>query len=203
MRGPKQGEALEELRLILLKCLRYSFASSRNLREEDLEDFVQDALLRILAALDTFRGESYFLTWAKKIAVRVTLTELRRRRWKDISLEEMIGDDPTEEAAAHFLPKDILANTEQLASQQILLEELHSIITEELTEKQSRALVATYIYAIPLEETARQMGTNRNALYKLIYDARTRLKIQLERNGIPAHELLAFFEKAHTGTQVS
>jgi RNA polymerase sigma-70 factor (ECF subfamily) len=195
--GPNQGEALEDLRNFLLKGLRYTFTTSGNLREEDLEDYVQDALLRILAALETFRGESHFLTWAKKIAVRVTLTELRRQRWKDISLDEVIGDDLSEEAVARFLPKNNSANTEQLASQKILLEQFHKIITAELTEKQSRALLATYVYGIHLEETARQMGSNRNALYKLIYDARKRLKGRLERNGIPAQELLAYFEQIH------
>ncbi len=199
--GPNQGEALEDLRHFLLRGLRYTFSTSSNLREEDLEDFVQDALLRILAALETFRGESHFLTWAKKIAVRVTLTELRRRRWKDVSLDEIIGDDPAEEAVARFLPKTNFANTEQLASQQILLEQLHKVITEELTDKQNRALVATYVHGMPIEETARQMGTNRNALYKLLYDARIRLKKQLERSGISSQEFLASFEKAHAGSQ--
>ena len=55
-------------------ALGYALSSQSNTRQADLEDFVQDALLKILAALDTFRGESLFTTWAQNIAVRVGLT---------------------------------------------------------------------------------------------------------------------------------
>lgn len=43
---------------------------------------------------------------------------------------------------------------------------------------------------LPLEEAARRMGTNRNALYKLLRDARKRLKKCLEREGFTPEEVL-------------
>lgn len=202
IRGPNPSQALTDLHQILLKNLRFTFASSRNLREENLEDFVQDAMIRILAALDTFRGESQFTTWATKIAIRIAYTELRRLRWKDISLNELIGEDPMEVTKSRFVPVES-TDTELLATQRIMLEKLHRIIREELTEKQSRALLATCVYGMSLEETARQMGTNRNALYKLIHDARLRLKVQMNNHGISAQDLLAYFEQSHTSTSVS
>ena len=79
--NPIDNEALEDLRKILLRGLR---ASLSNKIHTDLdavtEDFVQDALLKILDNLETFRGESRFTTWAQKIAIHVAYTELRRRR---------------------------------------------------------------------------------------------------------------------------
>lgn len=35
-------------------------------------------------------GESRFTTWAQRISVRVALTELRRLRWRDVSLDEAL-----------------------------------------------------------------------------------------------------------------
>jgi len=49
-------------------------------------------------------------------------------------------------------------------------------VREELTERQRQALVAVRIQGMPLAEVARCMNTNRHALYKLLHDARQRLK---------------------------
>ena len=44
-------------------------------------------------------------------------------------------------------------------------------------------------------EVARRMDTNRNALYKLMHDARQRLKQRMEAEGISLEEALAAFEE--------
>ncbi|MEK7329060.1 MAG: sigma factor-like helix-turn-helix DNA-binding protein, partial [Chloroflexota bacterium] len=65
---------------------------------------------------------------------------------------------------------------------------------EELTAKQLQAMIAVGVKGMPLEEAARRMGMKRNALYKLLHDARLRLKRRLAREGLSAAELLAVFE---------
>ena len=192
LRGPRREEALADLRHTLRTGLGYAMASYNNVRDDDLEDFVQEALLRITAKLDTFRGESRFTTWAQKIAVRVALSELRRKRWQDVSLDALTGREMGIEVVPHFLA-DESAGPEQQAMQSTLLEQLERIIAEELTERQRRALVAVQIHGMPLEELARRMGTNRNALYKLLHDARKRLKARLLAHGVSTQEMLAFF----------
>ena len=57
------------------------------------------------------------------------------------------------------------------------------MISEELTDKQREALIATRIHGMPMEEVARRMGTNHNGLYQLLHDARQRLKTRLEEEG--------------------
>ena len=191
LQGPEQGLALADLRSFLVRGLRYSLASRSDVDENIIEDFVQDALLRILKALDTFRGESKFTTWAQKIAVRVAFSELRRRRWQDISLDGLV-----EGQGLDFVPDmlvDQSAGPDAQATQQIFLEALQRLIATELTEKQRQALVAVRIHGMPLEEVARRMGTNRNALYKLLHDARQRLKRKLEDEGLSPEEILAAF----------
>ncbi len=47
---------------------------------------------------------------------------------------------------------------------------------------------------MPLEIVAERMGTNRNALYKLIHDARKRLKHELLAEGLSIEDILGAFD---------
>jgi RNA polymerase sigma-70 factor (ECF subfamily) len=76
-----------------------------------------------------------------------------------------------------------------------VLERLRRVMAEELTEKQRQAMAAVVIKSMPLEEVARRMGTNRNALYKLMHDARLRLKRRLAQEGLTPEDVLAIFKK--------
>jgi RNA polymerase sigma-70 factor (ECF subfamily) len=67
------------------------------------------------------------------------------------------------------------------------------VIANELTDRQRQALVAVRIYGMPLAEVARRMDTNRNALYKLLHDARQKLKKRLLAKGLSEEEILAAF----------
>lgn len=193
LRGSHADEAISDLRDILVRGL---LASLSNRMREDLsilvEDFAQEALIKILDNLDTFRGESKFTTWAQKIAVHVAYTELRRRRWQNISLQEMI-----EQYDGHFTPAiltDPEATPETKITQHSMLEFVQRMIEEELTERQRKAVIAVMIGGMPIAEVARRMDTNRNALYKLIYDARQRLKRSIVAHGFSPEEILKVFE---------
>ncbi len=192
LRGEAQNQALDELRNTLLRGLRYSLISRYHVTEVDLEDFVQDALLKILDGLDTFRGESRFTTWAQKIAVRTALTELRRRRWQEVSLQDLVGENEDGDFTPAFLA-DPQPSPEQYATQQSYLDLLQRVIEESLTERQRKAMLAVMFGGMPLEEVARRMGTNRNALYKLIHDARLRLKKCLLAEGVTIDDVMTTF----------
>ena len=194
LRGPGRDQALDDLRAILVRGLRYAMADRPSVTEADLEDFVQDALVKILDALDSFRGESHFTTWAQKIAVRVAFTELRRRRWADVSLQDLVSRYEDEDLTPAVLT-DPAASPEQRTTQQMLLEMVQRLIAEELTERQRQAITAAMIGGMPLDELARRMGTNRNALYKLIHDARQRLKARMIEEGLSVEDVLAAFEE--------
>src|SRR5262245_3115460 len=53
------------------------------------EDSAQEALLLVVDNVGSFRGEARFLTWASAIAVGVAMSALRRRRWRDVSLDRI------------------------------------------------------------------------------------------------------------------
>jgi len=193
LRGPGCDQALMDLRTLLVKGLRYAMADRPAVTEADLENFAQEALLKILAGLDTFRGESRFTTWAQKIAVRVAFTELRRQRWKDVPLEDLVARYSEGDLTPSVLA-DPAPYPGQQATQQLLLEMVQRLIAEELTERQRQAMVAAVIVGMPLEEVARRMGTNRNALYKLLHDARKRLQKRMLARGLSPQDVLAAFE---------
>ncbi|HFC12616.1 MAG TPA: RNA polymerase sigma factor, partial [Anaerolineae bacterium] len=153
------------------------------------EDFTQEALLKILANLDAFRGKSKFTTWAHKIAVRVALTELRRKRWKDRSYEDMTSDD----TPYTFAPTSNDATPDQLAEQSDLVKKVLRVIDEELTPKQRMAMHLIPIGGLPIDVAADKMGMKRNALYKLMHDARLRLKKRLLEEGLSPETILGSF----------
>jgi RNA polymerase sigma-70 factor (ECF subfamily) len=187
--GSERERALAELRVLLVRGLKYALKGWRRTAGRDFEalaeDFCQEALLRILDNLDSFEGRSRFSTWAHKIAVRVALTELRRKRWQDVSLDKLI----TEEGAESMMGSEE-AGPETEAERTDMLAWMKRIMMEELTEKQRRAIAAIAFGGMPLEEVARRMDTNRNALYKLIHDGRVRLKRRLAKEGMNPQDIL-------------
>lgn len=193
--GPEQEQVLAQLRTVLIRGLHAGLSSwaSRVGREFDalVEDFVQEALLKIIANIDSFRGESKFTTWASKIAVRIALTELRRKRWQNVSLEGAMEN--TESMPPMTRMKSRYTTPEVSAERADLMQLVKSMMNEELSEKQMTALNAVVFAEIPLEEVARRMGTNRNALYKLLHDARLRMKQRLSKEGMSPTDLLASF----------
>ena len=193
LRGENQDQAIEDLRRLLKKGLIYALASRiKTDLEHQVEDFVQDAILRILNKLDTFRGESKFTTWAQKIAVRVAFTEMRRKRWKDISIEDLLPED-----SGDYTPlvlSDPSPDPERRATQESMLEMIDQILSEDLTERQRTSLLAIMHGGMPIEEVALRMDTNRNALYKLLHDARKQMRNRLLERGFTAEEVLAVFE---------
>jgi RNA polymerase sigma-70 factor (ECF subfamily) len=187
--GPERDRALAELRALLVRGLNYALRGWRRTAGRDFEalaeDFTQEALLRILDNLDGFEGRSRFTTWSHKIAVRVALTELRRKRWQDVSLDKLVTEDGAESTMSSEE-----AGPETEAERTDLLVWMKRMMMEELTEKQRRAIAAVAFGGMPLEEVARRMETNRNALYKLIHDGRVRLKRRLAREGMTPQDIL-------------
>jgi RNA polymerase sigma-70 factor, ECF subfamily len=191
LRGPNPDEALADLYDLLVRGLRASLGSYGGGVDVNAEDFAQEALIKITDNLSSFRGESRFTTWAQKIAMNVALTELKRRRWRDVSLQDLFA----RREAANREPADTQLSPEQLAIQNTVLQELRRMVDEELTDRQREAVVAVILEGMPISEVARRMDTNQNALYKLLHDARRKLKGQMEAAGLPAEEVLALFDE--------
>ncbi len=194
--GAQREAALEDLRAIIQKGLPY--ALSRWLSPDEpqfnslVDEVTQETLLRVLDQINTFEGRSQFTTWVHKIAVRIALTELRRKRWRDASLDELTENEDVPPPPG--LLADSHAGPETAAERADMLQRVRRIIDEELTDRQRQALVLLGVQDIPMEDAARKLKTNRNALYKLLHDARLRLKRRLSMEDISPHEVLTLFE---------
>ncbi len=188
--------ALEDLRGRLLQGLHFALRDYLSPADPSFsalsEEAVQDALIKILDNLSTFRGQSRFTTWAHKIAVHVALTELRRKRWQDTSLEELLERE-NGTRTPRFMA-DTAVSPESAVVQDDLVQRVRRIIAENLTDKQQTAIVATRIHGMPMAQVADAMGMNPNALYKLLHDARLRLKKTLAEEGLSPEDVLAAFE---------
>ena len=189
---PPDSQALEELRQILVRGLRSSLAAYVD-RERDqfVEDIAQDSLLRILKKLDTFKGESGFVAWAMKIAVREGLSELRRKKWKDVSLEDLSrGDNENSHSDHSSAMASSMAAPDQQAHESMVMTVVMEMMEKELTEKQKKAIDAIMVQQVSLTVVADSMGMSRNALYKLIHDARMKLRKKLMESGMDPEEML-------------
>lgn len=195
--GPSRDAALEDLRAVITKGLPYALSRWVSPSEPQfeflVEEVTQESLLRILDRLNTFEGRSQFTTWAHKIAIRIALSELRRKRWRDSSLDELVDDE--EAPAPESLLEDSNAGPEISVERADMMTRVRRIIAEELTDRQREALLLLSVQDMPMEEAAKRLKTNRNALYKLLHDARLRLKRRLSLEGLSAQEVLTAFEQ--------
>ncbi len=194
--GEAQAAALNDLRTLILIGLPYALSPWMNSSDPRfvplVEEAAQETLLRVLDHLNEFQGRSQFTTWVHTIAVRAALTELRRKYWENVSLEGLLEEDE-ENLPPLKLAADPSPSPERLAEKAELAQRVRRIIAEELSEKQRRALIALAVQGMPMEEAARRLGTNRNALYKLLHDARLRLKQRLVAEGVSISEALETF----------
>ncbi|MEL6307380.1 MAG: RNA polymerase sigma factor [Chloroflexota bacterium] len=200
--GQAQQEALEDLRKRLHRSIYYYLSQDRSdlrdLATKELQamagDMAQDAVLRVMDNLDTFRGESRFTTWTNKIAIRLAISTLRRARYKNFSLDDLTKDGDFLSAEANLV-SDAPPNPERHAERDDVLEKIMLGFKEALTDRQYKALVAVALEGVPMDVVAERLDTNRNALYKLIHDARRKLKTHLESQGLSTDYMMNLFEK--------
>ena len=194
--GVERDSALVDLSGILNNGLRRGLLGRVDTSAPEFdslsEDFVQEALLNILDKLDTFAGRSKFTTWAHKITVHIALTELRRKRWQDSSLNQL-----TEREDGEYTPSytaDPAPTPENSLERNDMLARVNRIIEEELTDKQREVMKSAVFLGQPAAVVAKNMDMNPNAVYKLLHDARLRLKKRLEKEGLTPADILSIFE---------
>lgn len=187
--GAGRDAAVGRLHALLLRAARFEVARRRpmllHLRGDDLDDVANqaadDALVSVLARLDSFRGASRFTTWAYKFALLEAAVKLRRRAWqgREVPLEP--------ESWSLFSGSGLEPDEE--AEQGELLAALQRGIEEALTKHQRRVLVALALNGVPIDVLAERLGTTRGALYKTLHDARRKLRRHLADLGLSLDSL--------------
>jgi RNA polymerase sigma-70 factor (ECF subfamily) len=179
--GPVRQAALQNLHTLLLRASRHQVARMRyqlpGIGARDLEDLAHqaadEALVAVLRRLGSFEGRSRFTTWAYKFAVLQASVEVRRQAWRnrEVALPDTVV----------LVDRD--ASPAELTEAAQLTAAVQEAITTALTPHQRRVALALLVEGIPIDVLADRLGTNRNALYKTLHDARSRLRAALVASG--------------------
>jgi RNA polymerase sigma-70 factor, ECF subfamily len=182
--GPQRDKTVAELRDLLLRVARFECERRRGMlhvRGPELEDIAQqaanDALVSIMAKLDEFRGESRFTTWAYKFVMFQVSTKIGRHFWRTGSVTVAEPIDPERIADRLATPPD------RRAEQRELLGALARAVEQDLTEHQRKVFVAIALDDVPVDALAAELSSNRNAVYKALFDARRKLRASLAGAG--------------------
>jgi RNA polymerase sigma-70 factor, ECF subfamily len=181
--GRPHEAAVARLHDLLLEAARFEVDRRRQalpqLGRLELDDLAQeaaaDAALSVLRRLGDFRGESRFTTWAYKFALLEAAVKVRRRAWqgRELPLEP--------EAWSQFEHQAPTPGAQ--AERKQLLEAIQEGIAS-LAPRQRQVLVALALNGVPIDVLAERLGSNRNALYKSLHDARRNLRASLEAQGL-------------------
>ena len=182
--GAEHEAGIARLHELLLRAARFEAARRRpaltGVGSKELDDLTMqaadDALVAVLARLDTFRGASRFTTWAYKFAIYETSVKLRRRAWQDREV--------TLEAETWAAVPDRGSSPPQEAEHAELVAGVRQGIASALTPHQRRVLVALAVDGVPIDVLVDRLGTTRGALYKTLHDARRKLRIHLADQGL-------------------
>jgi RNA polymerase sigma-70 factor (ECF subfamily) len=181
--GAERDEAVGRLHGMLLRAARFEVSRRRaalsHVRGEELDDLAlqaaDDALVAVLAKLDTYRGASRFTTWAYKFALLEAGVRLRRRAWQE--REIVLEPEAWPLLAAPGEGPQKAAETGEL------MEALKHSIEGCLTVHQREVLVALALNGVPIDVLAERLNTTRGALYKTLHDARRKLRADLATRG--------------------
>ncbi len=199
--GAIQEAAIADLRDLLLRAALYFF--SRNLSDfennnddeilQRAEDCAQDALIAVMKPLSDFRGDSKFTTWAYKFSINIALMAARRERWKGVSLDQLASATEDNFFASTLQDRSDGSAPEESALQGEVRRVIQDVIKTDLTDKQRHIIFLMVFNEVPMDEVVRHLGTNRNAVYKALHDARRKIKSGLQARGFEVGEMLSLF----------
>lgn len=137
-----------------------------------------DALVNILARIDDFKHLSRFTTWAYKFAIFEASSKLARHAWQR-------HRPSPEELELEGFPDGLVSRPSEQAERREQLVVLKEAIQEDLTPRQREVFVAIALNEVPIDVLALELDSNRNALYKNLFDARRKLRASLAAAGYP------------------
>jgi RNA polymerase sigma-70 factor, ECF subfamily len=136
-----------------------------------------DAMVAILAKVGEFRGESRFTTWAYKFVIFEVSTKVGRHFWRNRTV-------PMDEEDWSRLPDRFGLDPAHEAEWRDVVTALHQAVAEDLTDRQRQIFVAIVLKGTPLDALVAELGSNRNAIYKMLFDARRKLRAALVAKGL-------------------
>jgi RNA polymerase sigma-70 factor (ECF subfamily) len=182
---PRRDQAVAKLHEMLLRVAFHELSRRRqqlsSITGPEFDDLAHqaanDAVINVLRRLDDFRGLSRFTTWAYKFVMFEVSAKVARHTWHRYppSHGGLVFEEMPDSRAPQ--PGDRLEQQEQF--------EALSVAISQLTERQRKVFVAIALNEVPIDVLAVQLGTNRNAVYKNLFDARRKLRASMAAAGHP------------------
>jgi RNA polymerase sigma-70 factor, ECF subfamily len=182
--GAHEREAAEiRLHALLLRIARSEVrrrGGQLKINGPELDDIAHqatdDALIAIIAKIGQFRGESRFTTWAYKFVMFEVSTKIGRHFWRNPAM-------PIDAEHWEQLPNRLALDPAQETEWRELVAALHRAIDTVLTNRQRRIFVSIVLNEVPVDALAAELDSNRNAIYKTLFDCRRKLRATLVANG--------------------
>jgi RNA polymerase sigma-70 factor (ECF subfamily) len=181
--GPEREAALARLHELLVRIARREVGrrgSRLRITGPELDDLAYqaaaDALLAITGKIEQFRGESRFTTWACKFVIFEVSAKIGRHFWRHPAV-------PLDAEDWDRLPGRFGFDPAQEAEWRDLLAALRRAVNQELTPRQRDVFVAIVLNDVPLDALVLELASNRDAIYKMLFDARRKLRTALDANG--------------------
>jgi RNA polymerase sigma-70 factor, ECF subfamily len=183
--GPVGDRAVQRLHG---RLLRMAYARLLDwhppLPRPDLDDVAvevaDDAVVRVMAHLDDFRGASRFTTWACQFALTEVSAAMRKRRRQ---MREVLAGPETIAALA-----GAQRSVEREIEESELLHFVCAAVNDRLSARQREVLLSLAIDGDPPEALACEFDTTVGALYKGLHDARRKLRAHLGASGFATAE---------------
>jgi RNA polymerase sigma-70 factor (ECF subfamily) len=185
---PRRDETVARLHVVLRRIAAFELYRRRGqlrwISGPEFDDLAQqaadDALMNVLDNLDQFRGLSRFTTWAYKFVMFEVSAKVARHPWH--RAPPRVKDFPSDQLLDPLGPRPV-DSVEQRAQLDALCKAIG-----ELTERQREVFVAIALNDVPIDVLAVRFGTNRNAVYKNLFDARRSLRARMAEAGHPVNE---------------
>jgi RNA polymerase sigma-70 factor (ECF subfamily) len=188
-KGPERESALGHLHEMLLRVARSELrrrSERTGIAGPEIDDLAHhaaaDALMAITSKIGQFRGESRFTTWAYRFVVLEVSSKLGRHFWR--APRATLDDEDWSR-----LPSRLGLDPHRQAEWNEVVAALRRGVDEDLTDHQRRIFVAIVLNGVPLDALVIELGSNRNAIYKALFDARRKLRRSLAANDFVDHEI--------------
>lgn len=155
----------------------YSIALTVMKEPADAADATQEAFIRLMRSIGTYRGDTKFTTWLYRLTTNICLDALRRRGRGAISLDAPIDDDGG--TSADFLvDSDRWSQPESHLDLQASRNAVRDAIAD-LAEAQRLALTLHYFEDMRYEDIADVMGVPINTVKSHIHRGKAKLTERL------------------------
>ncbi|MFA6440449.1 MAG: sigma-70 family RNA polymerase sigma factor [Bacteriovoracaceae bacterium] len=135
---------------------------------DEADDITQNVFIKAYHSLRTFKGDSSFYTWIYRIAINLSLNEIRRKKIRrTFTIDEEVHQVQTQDAQ----PLELLEQQEQ--SRQI------REAIEKLPDKQKKVFMLRYYEELPYEEIAKILKTSVGGLKANYFHAVKKIGVYL------------------------